>query len=127
MLQHRYCSIALHERPKCIVTIFYSKLIGRGVSKACVYNSPLVRAYILQFITGTVCLNVKNCYSWYRLGNYQLGQVNLIRLSFRVTKKYGAGERILFHNFYFPKEKLLMTILFSATKEMSLNAPNMCS
>jgi hypothetical protein len=41
---------------------------------------------------------------------YMLGQVNLIsRLSSRVTKKYGAGWRILFYNFYFPKEKLLMT------------------
>jgi hypothetical protein len=39
----------------------------------------------------------------------QLGQVNLIsRLSSSITKKYGADERILFYNFHFPKEKLLM-------------------
>jgi hypothetical protein len=56
---------------------------------------------------------------------FSLGQVNLIsRLSCRVTKKCGAGGRILFYNFYFPKEKLLMTILFLSTKGVSFNAPN---
>jgi hypothetical protein len=43
-------------------------------------------------------------------------RVLISRLSSRVTKKYGAGGRILFHNFYFPKEKLLMAILFLSTK-----------
>jgi hypothetical protein len=47
-----------------------------------------------------------------------LGQVNLInRLSSRVTKKYGAGGRILFIIFIsLMIEKLLMTILFLSTK-----------
>jgi hypothetical protein len=41
-----------------------------------------------------------------------LGHVNLIsRLSSRVTEKHGAGGRILFHNLYYPKEKLLMKSL----------------
>jgi hypothetical protein len=54
-----------------------------------------------------------------------LGQVNLIsRLSSMVSKKYGAGGRILFYDFYFPKEKLLMTILFLSSKGVSFNAPN---
>jgi hypothetical protein len=34
------------------------------------------------------------------------------RLSSRITKKYGAGGRILFYNSYFPKEKPLITIIF---------------
>jgi hypothetical protein len=60
--------------------------------------------------------------------NYLLGQVNLIsRLSSRVTKKYRARGRILFYNFYFPKEKLLMTILCLSTKGVSFNAPYVCS
>jgi hypothetical protein len=34
-----------------------------------------------------------------------LGKVNLIsRLSSWITKKYGAGGRILFYNLYFAKE-----------------------
>jgi hypothetical protein len=57
-----------------------------------------------------------------------LGQFNLIsRLSSSVTKKYWTGGRILFYNFYFPKEKLMMTILLLSTKGVSFNAPNMCS
>jgi hypothetical protein len=36
-----------------------------------------------------------------------------------------VGGRILFYNFYFPKAKLLMTILFLSIKEVSSNAPNM--
>jgi hypothetical protein len=77
------------------------------VNHACFYNS----------------LNLLVKSSVYTLN--KLGKVNLIsRLSSRVTKKYGAGGRILF---YFPKEKLLMTILFISTKGVSFNALNMCS
>jgi hypothetical protein len=42
--------------------------------------------------------------------------------SLRVTC---SDRRILFFNFYFPKEKLLIIILFSLAKGVSFNAPNM--
>jgi hypothetical protein len=47
------------------------------------------------------------------------------KLSSRVNKKYGAGGRILFYDFYFPKAKLLMATLFLSIKEVPSNAPNM--
>jgi hypothetical protein len=57
-----------------------------------------------------------------------LVQVKLMSiLSSRVTKKYGAGWRILFYNFYFPKEKNIDDNFVFINKGMAFNAPNMCS
>jgi hypothetical protein len=55
-----------------------------------------------------------------------LGQVNLIsRLSSRVTKKFGAGGRILFYDFYFPEEKTSDDNFVFINKKGVISCPNM--
>jgi hypothetical protein len=83
------------------------------------------KPWFLKILQCFRCVTTMNLY---KIVKFYLGQFNLIcRLSSRITKKYGVGGRILFHTFYFPKEKLLMTILFLSTKGVSFNTPNMCS